>query len=194
MSWGRAGGSTAHPDPPVPAAQPHSGGDGPVPQAGRYRVRASVYAVNSDDKPLPMRCVVDHQYGRDEADVRAVRDVPAGKATVIEGEFDLKDRQHVVFVGWSLPKMGGFGMKPIDLKTAPGFAIEWLEIEGPINLWPPQGYERLFPACRSSSSRWRGPKRRVSRSRNSLQRNRSTPASTILWSRPRPNRTRTPSA
>jgi mono/diheme cytochrome c family protein len=116
----------------------------PVPQAGRYRVRASVYAVNTDGKPLPMRCVADHQYGRDEADIRAVHDVPAGKPTVVEMEVDLRDRQHVVFAGWSLPKMGGYQMKPIDMKTAPGLAIEWAEIEGPINPWPPPGYERLF--------------------------------------------------
>ena len=43
------------------------------------------------------------QYGRDDHDVRAVRDVPAGKSTVIEGEFDLKARQVIVFTGWSLP-------------------------------------------------------------------------------------------
>ncbi len=116
----------------------------PVPQAGRYRVRASVYAVNTDGKPLPIRCVADHQYGREESDVRAVHDVPPGKATIIEGEFELKERQHIVFAGWSLPKMGGYGQKPIDMKTAPGFAIEWVEIEGPINPWPPPGYERLF--------------------------------------------------
>jgi hypothetical protein len=116
----------------------------PVPQAGRYRVRASVYALNTDGKPLPMRCVADHQYGRDETDIRAVRDVLADKATVIEGEFELKERHDIVFVGWTLPKMGGHGEKPIDMKTAPALAIEWVEIEGPINPWPPPGYERLF--------------------------------------------------
>src|SRR5262249_19131666 len=47
----------------------------PAPQSGRYRIRASVYAVGTDGKPLPMRCVCDDLYGRDESDVRAVRDV-----------------------------------------------------------------------------------------------------------------------
>jgi mono/diheme cytochrome c family protein len=116
----------------------------PAPQTGRYRVRASVYAVGSDGKPLPMRCVCDDLYGRDESDVRAVRDVPADKATVIEGEFELKQRQAIVFAGWSLPTMREFGQKTLEKLTGPGLAVEWVEIEGPIDPWPPAGYQRLF--------------------------------------------------
>jgi mono/diheme cytochrome c family protein len=116
----------------------------PAPQAGRYRVRASVYAVGTAGKPLPMRMVCDDLYGRDESDVRAVRDVPADKTTVIEGEFDLKQRQAIVFVGWSLPGPREWGQKLPDMKTAPGLAVEWVEIDGPIDPWPPVGYQRLF--------------------------------------------------
>jgi hypothetical protein len=116
----------------------------PAPQAGRYRVRASVYAVGTAGKPLPMRMVCDDLYGRDESDVRAVRDVPADKTTVIEGEVDLKQRQAIVFVGWSLPGLREWGQKLPDMKTAPGLAVEWVEIEGPIDAWPPVGYQRLF--------------------------------------------------
>lgn len=116
----------------------------PAPQTGRYRVRASVYAVGTDGKPLPVRCVADDVYGRDETDVRAVRDVHAGKATVIEGEFELKQRQAIVFAGWSLPGLREFGQKSLDNYTGPGLAVEWVEIEGPIDAWPPAGYQRLF--------------------------------------------------
>ena len=78
----------------------------PAPQSGRYRVRASVYAVGTNGKPLPMRCVCDDVYGRNETDVRAVRDVPVDRATVIEGEFG-KQRQAIVFASWSLPTARG---------------------------------------------------------------------------------------
>ena len=114
----------------------------PAPQTGRYRVRASVYAVGTEGKSLPLRCVRDDLYGRDESDVRAVRDVPPDKATVIEGEFDLKQRQAMVFAGWSLPAMREAAGKKFD--KAPGLAVEWGEIEGPIDPWPPVGYQRLF--------------------------------------------------
>ena len=115
----------------------------PAPQAGRYRVRASVSAVGTDGKPLPLRMVCDDLYGRDETDVRGVRDVSADKV-VVEGEFDLKARQAIVFVGWSLPTMREFGQKSLDKYTGPGLAVEWVEIEGPIDPWPPVGYQRLF--------------------------------------------------
>jgi hypothetical protein len=120
----------------------------PAPQSGRYRVKASVYAVGTDGKPLPMRCVCDDLYGRDESDVRAVRDVPADRATVIEAEFDLKQRQVIVFAGWTLPTMREAGQltkdNPLDKFTGPGLAVQWVEIEGPIDPWPPPGYARLF--------------------------------------------------
>jgi hypothetical protein len=120
----------------------------PAPQSGRYRVRASVYAVGTGGKPLPLRFARDDLYGRDESDVRGVRDVPADVPTVIEGEFDLKERQHLVLAGWSLPSMRaaleGLQGKPLDTAHAPGLAVQWIEIEGPLGAWPPPSYRRLF--------------------------------------------------
>jgi hypothetical protein len=74
-----------------------------TPQPGRYRVRAMVQARGTGGKPIPMMCVCRDMYGREDTDVRAVRDVPADKPTVIEGEFDLKQREIIVLAGWSLP-------------------------------------------------------------------------------------------
>ena len=48
----------------------------PAPQAGRYRIKASVYSVGTDGKPLPMMLSCRDMYGRDDTDVRGVRDVP----------------------------------------------------------------------------------------------------------------------
>jgi mono/diheme cytochrome c family protein len=120
----------------------------PAPQGGRYRVRASVSAVGTDGKPLPMMLSCRDMYGRDDTDIRGVRDVPAGKASVIEGEFDLKPREVIVLVPWTLPAMRDVNQlgkgKTIDQYAGPGLAVEWVEIEGPIDPWPGIGYERLF--------------------------------------------------
>lgn len=119
----------------------------PAPQAGRYRVKASVYAVGTDGKPLPMMLSCRDMYGREDTDVRGVRDVPAGKPTVIEGEFELKARQVIVFTGWSLPSMRStatLGKEPPEKYKGPGLAVEWVAIDGPIDPWPGVGYERLF--------------------------------------------------
>ncbi|MFN0018790.1 MAG: DUF1592 domain-containing protein [Pirellulaceae bacterium] len=119
----------------------------PAPQAGRYRIKASVYAVGTGDKVLPVMLSCRDMYGRDDDDIRAVRDVPTGKPTVIEGEFDLKPRQVIVFTGWSLPTMRStpkLGKEPIEKYSGPGLAVEWVEMEGPINSWPGIGYDNLF--------------------------------------------------
>ncbi len=119
-----------------------------VPQAGRYRVRASLYAVGTEGKPLPVMLSCRDFYGREDDDVRGVRDVPADKPAIIEGEFDLKPRQVIVFTGWTLPTEREFETlhkkMPIDKYTGPGLAVEWVEVEGPLGEFPARGYQRLF--------------------------------------------------
>jgi Protein of unknown function (DUF1592)/Protein of unknown function (DUF1588)/Protein of unknown function (DUF1587)/Protein of unknown function (DUF1585)/Protein of unknown function (DUF1595) len=122
----------------------------PAPADGRYRVRVCASAVNTSGKPLPMMCVCRAtQYDREDTDVRAVRDAPAGESRIIEEEFDLRERQVIVLAGWSLPNFREFenrhkGRKLDDQPALPGLAVHWVEIEGPLGPWPPAGYERLF--------------------------------------------------
>jgi mono/diheme cytochrome c family protein len=120
----------------------------PTPQAGRYRVRASVRAVGTNGQPIPMLCSCRDAYGREDTDVRAVHDVPADKPLLIEDEFDLKARKIIVFTGWSLPTVRDFTNagkdKALDQYDGPGLVVDWAEIEGPLDAWPPEGYRRLF--------------------------------------------------
>jgi hypothetical protein len=120
----------------------------PVQQSGHYHVRASVYAVGTGGKPLPMLAVCRQEYGREETDVRAVRDVPADKPTIIEAEYDLRQRQVIVFTGWSLPTARDFMQShknpQLEEYSGPGLAVQWLEVEGPLDVFPSLGYERLF--------------------------------------------------
>jgi hypothetical protein len=127
----------------IPCATP------PAPQAGHYRVRLSARAVGTQGKPMPVKWVVRGLYDRDEADVRGVRDVPAEAPAVAEEEIELKARQVVHFAGWSLPTPRKFEEShpkvSLDSFTGPGLRVEWIELEGPLDPWPPRGYERLFP-------------------------------------------------
>ena len=120
----------------------------PTPVAGRYRVRASVQSLGTDGKALPVMVSCRQDYGRDDTDVRLVRDAPADKPIIIEGEFEMKQRHVMVFNGWSLPTERDFqnrtkGKKP-DAYTGPSLAVQWVEIEGPLDEWPSAGYRRLF--------------------------------------------------
>jgi mono/diheme cytochrome c family protein len=122
----------------------------PAPAGGRYRVRVCASAVNTGGKSLPMMCVCRvNQYDREDTDVRTVRDAPAGKPIVIEEEFDLREREVMVFAGWSLPHPREFERvhknRPLDANpNLPGLAVHWVEIEGPLGPWPTAGYQRLF--------------------------------------------------
>lgn len=119
-----------------------------VPQAGRYRVRASVRAVATGGKPIPVLCSCRDQYGREDDDVRGVYDAPADKPLIIDREFEMRAREVIVFTGWSLPDMRQFGNeykgKSIDDYTGPALAVEWVEVSGPLDAWPPVGYQQLF--------------------------------------------------
>jgi hypothetical protein len=57
----------------------------------------------------------------------------------------------MVFAGWSLPNFREFERRHKDLKLdadpgpgLPGLAIHWIELEGPLDPWPPAGYRRLL--------------------------------------------------
>jgi hypothetical protein len=120
----------------------------PAPVAGRYKVRASVNARGTDGKPLPLLLVCRDLYGREDKDVRGVHDVPPDKSRLIDGEFDLKRNEVIVFLGWTLPSENDFAKIRKGAKLAefagPGIEIEWVEIEGPFDVSPSVGYQRLF--------------------------------------------------
>lgn len=119
-----------------------------VPSTGRYKVRVSARAVNTGGKTLP---IVFHYFAenvRDEGEVRACIDVP-DKMGVIEFETELRFKEKLVVNGWKLPREQEFkrehkdGIAKEDV-TAPGLAIEWVELEGPLDTATPTSYKRIF--------------------------------------------------
>lgn len=125
-------------------------GTATVPQPGRYIVRASLFATNNAGQPLPVRFSPGKSWGRNPQNVLAVRDVAEGKPQVIEQEVELGTNDLAALDAWTLPSQRTWGDrklsqgKPLTEYTGPGLAIEWLEIEGPLDPFPPAGYTRLF--------------------------------------------------
>jgi mono/diheme cytochrome c family protein len=120
----------------------------PVPQYGTYRVRASVRTTNAGGKPLPVLLSCRDQYGRSDDDVRAVHDVPPDQPLVIEGQFEMRGRQVIVFTPWSLPDTRQFSAifkgKSLEEYTGPALVVDWVEVSGPLDPWPTAGYQQLF--------------------------------------------------
>lgn len=110
--------------------------------AGRYKVRMSAAAVGAANVPVPVSyCTIDR--GREPPVVRDVVDFPPGAPRLIETEIDLDAGEAFVLqlqLNWDIRAT----KKPIEEHTGPGFLIEWLEIEGPIDPFPSQAYRTLF--------------------------------------------------
>ena len=119
------------------------------PNAGRYRIKASIHAINTD-KPIPAL------FGRISSDrfaheklqhIYTVRDAYPDHATVVEFETHLPQGEQVYIEAWNtLPAMDQFKKKFKELPgpdfKEPGLVVDWLEIEGPLD--PGAGYRRLF--------------------------------------------------
>lgn len=110
--------------------------------AGRYKVRMSASAVGAANVPVPVSyCTIDR--GREPPVVRDVVDFPPGAPRLIETEIDLDAGEAFVLqlqLNWDIRAT----KKPIEEHRGPGFLIEWLEIEGPIDPFPSQAYRTLF--------------------------------------------------
>jgi len=110
--------------------------------AGRYKVRMSACAVGAANVPVPVAyCTIDR--GREPPVVKDVVDFPPGAPRLIEAEVDLEAGEAFVLqlqLNWDIRAT----KKPIEDYTGPGFLIEWLEIEGPIDPFPSQAYRTLF--------------------------------------------------
>ncbi len=117
-----------------------------APQAGRYRVRAKVRALNSPGKPLPLMLFCHEEYGRSDDDVRQVIDVAEGKPLELDAEFQLNRREMIIFTPWSLPDVRRLAaqLKGQSLDNGPAIVVDWVEISGPLDPWPLPGYVQLF--------------------------------------------------
>ncbi|TVQ00895.1 MAG: DUF1592 domain-containing protein [Planctomycetaceae bacterium] len=114
-----------------------------VPTAGRYRVRLKAAAVGEDNRSISVGLMTVMQSGREEPVLKQVQDIPSGEPQVHEFECDLIARQAFVvnlLTTWDIRRF----KRPIEEYTGPGLLVEWMEIEGPIDPFPPPRYASLF--------------------------------------------------
>ncbi len=120
----------------------------PAPVAGRYRVRVTGYGIHTSGSPLPIAFNYLYssqlQYGED----LAWRDLPADQPGTVEVELNLQAGQVVDVQGWTLPHRDEVKNKmkdqPGETWTGPSLVLERLEVDGPLDTWPPESYRRLF--------------------------------------------------
>ena len=107
-----------------------------APAPGKYRFRISAYGHNG--KRVTTAIYAGRLYGG--SSVAGYFDVAPGEPSHIDFTCTLKKKGDTIR---PVPYRLGFGNKPDD-PTAPGLALRWAEVEGPlIDAWPPAGYRRL---------------------------------------------------
>jgi len=112
-----------------------------TPEEGLYRVRASMYAYQSQGKPLTVYVRSTHKAGdRTIGYFDVLPDTPQ----IIE--FTCKLRKESLVAINSPATFRYVPRKRIPAEhTDPGLAVQWVEMEGPLfDSWPPPSHKRLF--------------------------------------------------
>ncbi len=114
-----------------------------APAPGRYRIRISAHGFQTDGKPATFR-VYGGSFGvGGKTKLLGHFEVPADKPTVVELVERLDGRGDTL-------KVISYGTIPWQNKaaeyTGPGFAVQWLEVEGPLDAkdWPPATRQQLL--------------------------------------------------
>jgi hypothetical protein len=120
-----------------------------VPTPGRYRLKIVAQAVNTGDRPLPLEVRIVKTVHQPEGRTLATFDAPPDHPGVFEIETVLDKRNGIRINGWQLPNENTVRDRlkgqPLDETfTGPGFALELMELEGPLGEFPPPSHTRLF--------------------------------------------------
>ncbi|HEY3900495.1 MAG TPA: DUF1592 domain-containing protein [Chthoniobacter sp.] len=125
-----------------PPAQVDRSGQHP---AGLFRIRVSAYGFQSDGHPIPMRVYSDNYRGKE---LLGWFDMPPDQPRVVEITARLAANVHLRIepsnTGVDAKGQGVYNIGGKDF-TAPGLALQWVEMEGPLDTdWPPPGVHLAF--------------------------------------------------
>jgi len=121
-----------------------------TPLPGRYKIRASVSALNTDGKPIPvlMGKISSDRFAHEKLEhVISIQDAPANKKRVIEVEVGLPRGEQIYLEGMGLPFFSELKKQLKDQPVGPdfngpGLAVDWIELEGPLDAG--KGYQKFF--------------------------------------------------
>jgi mono/diheme cytochrome c family protein len=112
---------------------------------GQYRFRISAYAIQSAGKPVTFRVTAGNTRLTGKSGLVGYFDAPPDKPTVIEFVEHVEPRTTITILPYGLAGANTIKGVGADKWDGPGLAVEWVEVEGPLNdTWPPAGHRRLF--------------------------------------------------
>ena len=112
---------------------------------GKYRFRLSVSGFQSNEKPVVFRVDAGTMWMNGKNQLVSYFDAPPKTSTVIEFTQELEPRGTIRILPYGLASAQTVHKIGADEYQGPGLAINWIEVEGPINeAWPPNSHRSIF--------------------------------------------------
>jgi hypothetical protein len=112
---------------------------------GHYRFRISASAVQSSGKPVTYRVDAGLMLMTGKPHLVGYFDAPADTPTVVEFVDRLEAWNTIRILPYGLASAQSVNEVGADAYDGPGLAVEWVEVEGPLNdTWPPESHRRIF--------------------------------------------------
>ncbi len=117
---------------------------------GRYRFRMSVQGDQSSGKPVVFSTYTGGGSDGPKPVLAGYFDAPAEAPKVIEFEAFMEPRMSMTIRPYGLAVAQEIA-KEGEKWAGPGLAVDWVEMEGPLNeTWPPASHERLFAGLKQA--------------------------------------------
>lgn len=132
------------------------------PQRGTYRIRLSVYATQSNGKPVTFRVLAGPMLMATKNHLVGYFDAPAEKPTVIEFTLQQEARSTINVLPYGLASAQAVHKVGADDWKEAGLVVQWVEVDGPIHeQWPPASHRQLFGDLPWSKAPTRNDSQRV---------------------------------
>ncbi len=115
------------------------------PDRGRYRIRISAQAVQSDGKPVSFRIDAGPMLMGTKNHLVGYFDAPADAPKVFEFVDHFEARNHIRISPYGLASAQTVTKIGAEKYTGVGLAIQYVEVEGPLHdTWPPAAHRQIF--------------------------------------------------
>lgn len=122
-------------------------------QRGRYRFRLSVSAEQSGGKPVVFSAHTSGGSDGPKPKLAGYFDAPADAPEVIEFEAFMEPKMSLTIRPYGLATAQQIEKSGKEKWGGPGLAVDWVEMEGPLNeSWPPPSHERLFAGLKQAQA------------------------------------------
>lgn len=115
------------------------------PDGGSYRFRVSASGYQSAGKPVTYRLDAGNLSMTGKPSLVGYFDAPADKSDVVEFIAHLEPKNTLRISPYGLAGAQTVHKIGADKYEGPGLAVEWVDVEGPLNeTWPPESHRRIF--------------------------------------------------